>query len=250
MKKTDIISLISLNIERDKHLERIIPFLKKQRPDVVCLQEVYRKDFLRLKKLLKMNGRFVPMSMGRHATNERLKAFGVCILTKLSGRFAEKFYYGNPHLPLNVFRKPNEKTVDQKTIKKVFLYGTLKKGKTHFTIGTTHFTWSADGKIDAHQRRDAVALLRIFRSIPDIVFCGDFNAPRGHETFELFSRKFTDHIPLRYKTSIDPRFHRAGKLQLMVDGLFSVPHYRAKNVRLVCGLSDHCAIIAKILRSS
>jgi hypothetical protein len=50
-------------------------------------------------------------------------------------------------------------------------------------------------------------------------------------------------------TSIDPKLHRAGALQLMVDGLFTTPGYEASDVMLHTGVSDHCAITARIAPS-
>ena len=40
--------------------------------------------------------------------------------------------------------------------------------------------------------------------------------------------------------------HRAGPLDLMVDGLFLSPHYRASNVQLAAGVSDHQAVVATL----
>ncbi len=57
---------------------------------------------------------------------------------------------------------------------------------------------------------------------------------------------YTDNIPSCYTTSIDPHLHRAGALDLLVDVLFTTPKYRASDVRLVSGLSDHMAVAGNI----
>jgi endonuclease/exonuclease/phosphatase family metal-dependent hydrolase len=79
-----------------------------------------------------------------------------------------------------------------------------------------------------------------------IILCGDFNAPRGREIFSRLAKRWHDNVPLHYVTSIDPKLHRAGPLQLMVDGVFSTTDYRVRNVVLHQGVSDHCAITADI----
>jgi endonuclease/exonuclease/phosphatase family metal-dependent hydrolase len=79
-----------------------------------------------------------------------------------------------------------------------------------------------------------------------LVLCGDFNAPRGKEIFSRLAAHWTDHVPLAHTTSLDPVLHRAGALQLMVDGIFSTPDYDVSGVRLHQGVSDHCAITARI----
>jgi exonuclease III len=38
--KKELTKIISLNIEEDKHLERVLPFFKHQQADVILLQEV------------------------------------------------------------------------------------------------------------------------------------------------------------------------------------------------------------------
>lgn len=79
-----------------------------------------------------------------------------------------------------------------------------------------------------------------------LVLCGDFNAPRGGPIFSQFAERWRDCIPQHIATSIDPDLHRAGALQLMVDGLFTTADFAVSNVRMHCGVSDHKAITADI----
>ncbi len=39
--------LININIEGDKHFDRVIPFIERELPDVLCLQEVFKGDLIR-----------------------------------------------------------------------------------------------------------------------------------------------------------------------------------------------------------
>ena len=73
---------------------------------------------------------------------------------------------------------------------------------------------------------------------------GDFNAPRGGPIFARLARHWTDCIPADVTTSIDPELHRAGALELMVDGMFASPGVRVDSVRMHTGLSDHQGITA------
>jgi endonuclease/exonuclease/phosphatase family metal-dependent hydrolase len=127
-----------------------------------------------------------------------------------------------------------------------------------YTIATTHFTWSPKGEANDDQRRDQAALFAILDSLGEFAFAGDFNAPRGKETFSKFAERYQDNIPPHYETSIDVTLHktrnnpvenaRVGKY--MVDGLFTTPQYQASNVRLEFGISDHAAIIATIEKTA
>ena len=56
------LKLISLNIERSKHLDRVIPFLQKESPDVVCLQELAKKDIPAFEQTIGGACFFAPMA--------------------------------------------------------------------------------------------------------------------------------------------------------------------------------------------
>ena len=79
-----------------------------------------------------------------------------------------------------------------------------------------------------------------------VVLTGDFNAPRGGPIFAAVADVLTDCVPPDIMTSIDPLLHRAGALELMVDGLFSSRDYRVSEVRMHSGLSDHQGLSARI----
>ena len=60
--------------------------------------------------------------------------------------------------------------------------------------------------------------------------------------------RLRDNIPPPVTTSIDGPLHRAGDLGLMVDGMFTTQGYEAREVRVVDGVSDHCALVATVAR--
>ncbi len=241
------IRLISLNIEGRKHLDLVLHFLQKRKPDVVCIQELFEKDVPYFERGLGMKTRFVPMTLRGHGEKGvgTSMPMGIGIMSALPMTEPSiRYYYGNPD------SLPNFVWADMKTVNRMLLYTTVTKNGTAFTIGTTHFSWTPDGTVNSLQREEVQKLLAILADIPEIVFCGDFNAPRGWEIFTAIAQKYTDNIPKQYTTSIDGTLHRAGPLTLMVDGLFSTPHYKIENVSLQCGVSDHCAIVAEVKRIS
>jgi endonuclease/exonuclease/phosphatase family metal-dependent hydrolase len=136
----------------------------------------------------------------------------------------------------------------QDLVSRAIIIANISHDGKKYTIGTTHFTWSENGLASTQQRRDIKSLFEIIDKHPEIVFCGDFNAPRGREIFERISSKYKDNIPQNYTTSIDSDFHYAGRLDILVDGLFSTMGYEVNDVKLINGVSDHCAIIASIKR--
>jgi len=242
------IKLISLNIELSKHLGTVLSFLEKQKPDVVCIQEIVENDIARFVAILG-GAEYVFAPTLRHMETQGNPIVGEAIFSGL--RVARKdvqYYVGNtddiPEL------RPSE--MEEKGIAPMncaLVTMSIEKEGSLFIVGTTHFTWSPDGEATSAQRINMKRFLGIVDTYKNIVFTGDFNAPRGKEIFSVLANKYKDNVPARYTTSIDGGLHRAGQLNLIVDGLFSTPGYTVSNVEMVSGLSDHCALVAEISRN-
>ncbi|MBI4122959.1 MAG: endonuclease/exonuclease/phosphatase family protein [Parcubacteria group bacterium] len=245
---SNFLSLACVNIEGTKHLDRVLAFLQKEKPDVVCLQEIYEHDLQKFAEELGMESAFGQMVlMGRDNKLEPLfLPFGIALLSRLPmSNLRKSYYHGDEESVRNLMFDGNHQSYYH-----LVLSAALQKDGKGFTIGTTHFTWTPDGKVDDVQRTHVAGLLKTLQDFPDMVFCGDFNAPRGEEIFAELAKCYKDNIPSHYTTSIDVNLHRLGeKLRgrsLMIDGLFTTPQYEASNVRLQDGVSDHFAILAEI----
>ena len=234
-----MLSLVSVNIEGDRHLDRVLPFLAERAPDVVCVQELFEKDVPHFESAIG-SGVFVPM------TRHRPTLQGIGIFSVFLGR-SQSFHYAGGSEDLVNFDTTSMEA-RHRTQRRVLLTAEITKDGVLFKIGTTHFTWTPDGEADEYQRADLAGLFTSLEHEDEIVFCGDFNAPRGKEIFSAIAARYHDNIPPHYTTSLDSALHRAGPLPYMVDGLFSTPGYAVTNVELVCDVSDHCAIVADIER--
>lgn len=249
--------LISLNVEGDKHWERIIPFLEKEKPDVLCLQEIFEADVSLLEKSFGMEHVFSPVFLEkRDRENPKLvwEKFGVAIFARFPIQNTQSKNYWSPNLELQKFDNTNI-DAQQKTKRQVLLSGDVVIEENTYTVATTHFTWTPNGLADERQRTDADALLKLLAELPAVVLCGDFNMPRDfNDVYKKFTARFVDAVPASYVSSLDLNFHRAGKdpvqglrvAQYMVDYIFLSPKYRAENVRLQFGVSDHAAVIGNI----
>ena len=235
--------LISLNVEADQHYQRFLPFLKQEKPDVVCLQEVLERDMERLSRELNMQGAFEPMMsltapqlVARGLEGEKI---GVALFTRFEAVYRHEYYFGSREIV------PKERP-DHQGVNLILLTAQFEYESVPFTFGTTHFTWTPDGDASDMQRENLADLFSTLERYPEIVFCGDFNAPRGREIWGMIARRYKDNIPPEYLSSVDPNLHRAKSLQVMVDGLFTTPGYTASSVRLAEGVSDHKAVVGYI----
>jgi endonuclease/exonuclease/phosphatase family metal-dependent hydrolase len=248
--------LVSLNIEGNKHLERVEPFLKKEGADVACIQEVFEKDAQTLAKNLGLSFVFAPMYLDSYSPQaESLERKGIAIFTRFPLHNTAIHTYWSPGTELKRFDMTG---VDAKrqTERGILLRGDLISKEGVFTLATTHFTWTPDGMPNEYQEADSDALLGILSGMPDVILGGDFNIPRGvNSVYKKFAARYTDAIPASYISSLDTNLHRirgdamqkARLEKFMVDYIFLSEKYTAENVRLESGVSDHMAVVGDIL---
>lgn len=243
------VSLVTLNIEGNRHLDRFIPVLRELQPSVVCLQELYEVDCERIAHELGMTFvKYVPTvrveKPSNYANMVPRGKWGIGLMTSLKVTNTETFTYG-PFSDLKVFQEPNDPVPSLIVVE-------LHDGEKTYTIATTHFTWSPGGQTTDRQLEDFERLKPILANYPELVLCGDFNAPRGREMFSLFETLFKDNVPKDVTTTIDNTLHYAGdkNLQLVVDSIFSTTGYQVSNVQVLSGVSDHMGIYASISQAT
>ena len=240
-----VISVVTLNIEGDKHFDRFIPVLQKLQPDVVCLQEVFKVDVPQLAAKLGFSEAaysFLPMTKILEENQYHIPPkgeWGVALFTKLEhSNFATFLYKGTAEIP--TFTTPN-------SVNRGLLMTTVTKGETSVPIATTHFTWTGNGESSDEQRTDFKNLKNFVGMLPPHVLCGDFNSPRGKETFTLFETLYTDGLPKEVTTTIDGTLHYSGGLELVVDTVFYQAPLAVEKVTVLEGVSDHKGLYFEIV---
>jgi endonuclease/exonuclease/phosphatase family metal-dependent hydrolase len=239
-----MLKLVSVNIERDMHLDRVVPFIEREQPDVVCFQEIYVPRVEAFSE--RFGAQYVYAPNLFHRSDNFTTPVGIAIFTQLPIREKHVAYYVGDGSTI-----PQEHLPEKGGNRSIIALDIEKEGRV-FRIATTHFTWTPKGEANDQQRRDLQALIAKLNVLGEFVLCGDFNAPRGGEIFSVLARRYVDQIPALYASSIDLSLHRAATedgerlSRLMVDGLFTTPQYTASDVRLVAGVSDHMAIVASI----
>lgn len=235
--------LFCLNVERSAHLHRFLPFLCSQAPDVACLQELMQSDVEAIQAETGLRHcHYVPMA--RMSDDPGAPPFGVGILSRHPIAAANTLVYAGGG---DGFSPIDRSSPEARATSIRFCAATARIALPGFelTIATTHFPWTDAGQPRPFQYEAAHRLIEMLGREP-LVLCGDFNAPRGGPIFSQFAGRWRDCIPADISTSIDPALHRAGALELMVDGLFTTEDFAVHNVRMHCGVSDHKAITADI----
>jgi endonuclease/exonuclease/phosphatase family metal-dependent hydrolase len=243
--------LINLNVELDEHITRALPFIDREQPDVLCLQEasdsystaLFDRGYTVTK---------IAHVLKQTPDGEILTDYDM-IATK-SPHTAKCQYYYKPEGDLQ-FEDINNK---RKTNRQGLVVATFRHHETDFTVATTHFTWTPEGAVpNAAQLSDMEEFLKIVETLPPHIMCGDFNIPRHHNPlYERLTAVYTDNIPQEYTSSMDKNLHRLGSdphkenlfTDFMVDYIFTKPPYVTKNVRLEFGVSDHAAVVCEVAK--
>jgi endonuclease/exonuclease/phosphatase family metal-dependent hydrolase len=243
--------LVSVNIEDRKHLTRVLPFIEKELPDIICLQEVLAPDIKHF-EALGYTGYFLPMT--QLPLNDTYVECGIAICTRLPHTEPWSFYYHKIEGETPLFNKDTTENI-RRTMNRCVLGLHIAVGEHTFNIATTHFTWTPNGLISPEQ----IADLEVLASHPLLegphILCGDFNVPREQNSlYQKLTALYSDNIPFSYISSLDRNLHRHGKDadkqilfdSFMVDYIFSQPPYIVSDVRLEFGLSDHAAVVGTV----
>ncbi len=250
------LKLASVNIERSKHLDRVAQFVAREKPEVLCIQELMQKDAEKIRGMgLFASESFVPMC--RLTKEHPGEVMGLGIFTRQAAKgFSHGYYVGDDRNVPDV----DPLTPSSEENRAVLVCDIERDGAT-YRVATTHFTWTPNGKPNEKQRHELVSLFSLLDTLGEFVLTGDFNAPRGGEIFSSIADRYKDNVPAQYGWSLDLNLHRArgGSIErdakeaglpgLMVDGLFSTSAYDVKNVTLQDGVSDHMAIVADISKA-
>lgn len=236
------IKLVSVNIEGSRHSDRVDQFLATQQPHIACLQEV---ESTRLQHFATQYPyyHFAPMNQRPNGSLQ-----GVAILSKVPYLLARTI----PFAGSDTYRQPFDRTSFQSRYESQQYVACLVEcaiGDTAYRFVTTHLPVTEAATVTEYQRYAMRQLCSALAPFDHLIVTGDMNAPRGGAIFTQLTKQYTDHVPSHYTTSIDPKLHRAGSLELMVDGLFSTEQYQVTNVELHTGVSDHQAITATIVRN-
>lgn len=236
---SNCLKIISLNIEQDNHFERIVPFLKEQKPDIILFQEIFEKDLSYFEHEMGMSSIFTGLNYMYQG--DKLLQLGIATFSALPRINHNIAYYRHSAESL-----PTIKQGEPEKMARAILVTEFTKDAEKYCLVNTHFTWSPNGCPNNQQILDLEILFKLLEKIPHFLLCGDFNAPRGTAIFDAIAQKYKDNIPNYISTTIDKNLHCAGDLNLVVDGLFTTSQYHVDSVEIVNELSDHCAIVAQI----
>jgi endonuclease/exonuclease/phosphatase family metal-dependent hydrolase len=241
------IQLTTVNVDQKNNLVKVVEFLNRTRPNVVCLQEIFEED-LCLFEELGYCSLYVPMTLLPVEGSELNVGFVTLYDSSIALESHRIAHYVRAADDPVVLLDASSMLARRFTEKRAVSFSQFRVGNVRFQIATTHFTWVPDGIPDEYQKRDVEELLRLVNDAGELVLCGDFNSARGKPVFDAIATALRDNVPFSCDTSIDPNIHRVKGLRAMVDGIFTTSGYRASDVAMTFGISDHAAINCRLER--
>jgi exonuclease III len=242
------ITVLSLNIEKNRHYDRVLPFLLQNDFDVICLQEVMEDDWKSLQQKTSSYGVYVTSSVyiGDHYKDLYGKKQGVAIFSKHTISNQRSLFYWGDETMFDAPVHDQDQDIQKYYAHPLLVADITLPDESIYTIATTHFPVTHEGAPSYEQTRIMPTFLKTLQELPSCILCGDFNAPRGGLIFSQIASVYRDVVPQEYMTSIDQELHRKKGIQFMVDGMFLTDDYVAKGVHFKNGISDHMALIGTI----
>lgn len=135
--------------------------LAKLDVEVLCLQEFYAEDISWIQDALGLPFYgFAPM-WDIKSPNQycfRPGVMGVCVLSRHRATFTTEYYSGAPET-IQVFDSTKPSAGSRMLLSAAVAHPT----KGQIQVGTTHFTWTENGKSTEQQHNDATKLLRLLK---------------------------------------------------------------------------------------
>lgn len=133
--QTNALKIISLNIESDRHFDRFIPFIQKQKPDVISLQEVLDKDIIFLENAFEMQSVYIPLKFSLRDKDVLDLKLGILTLSNLPLKKNYNAYYrGSPE------DLPRLPSCHAEKMARAILVSEYVKGDHSYCLVNTHFT--------------------------------------------------------------------------------------------------------------
>lgn len=244
------LKLISVNIEGQKHLDKVRALILRENPDVVCLMECFSDT------IDKLAGDNYPYRI--HLPTYMVDQDEQCeLIPSKTRRWGEAIVSKYPlldtwttYLSMDEYNEDNLPTHGTDNHIPALIVASVEIQKEIFRLGTIHLTWTPKATMTKRQKINVAELTDLLKN-QEIVLAGDFNIPRGNKVYKSLSKIYKDNIPPTVQSTLDPELHyrnrgQVDKLELVVDYVFSTPKYQVEGLKVESGVSDHCAIVCMI----
>lgn len=253
------IKIIQINIYRGKFLNELVNFLKEQRPDFICAQEVTGGS----------QNLFEDKSINLFEfTRRELKMYGVynhdfTVSDRKDSFQANAVFCRFPIVGSKVLvLKPHEFVKNENVKKRVM----FKKAPRHVLdaivavadlkihIMSWHGAWTAPPSDDTRTLGNAQLVVSYIKSLGNqpFILCGDLNNIIGSKTVGLIETVANNLMLGRdIKQTTHPKIHKIVPRGYLVDYIFVSKHFKLQKLEVAeVTISDHLPVVAELLFSA
>lgn len=241
--------LVTYNIWHGTFIDKAVKFLQREKPQVVCIQEIGRDGIgfsqhsinmmEQMGRELRMRGEYEEMFRGNIGKGEY--GFGVAMFSTFSLEEKRVWLYEHENTQ-RVF----EPAVQDRYYLPRRLVGIRYRELGNLWVFTTHFTITPDTKPTEHQLKQARVVKDILNNFPESIFCGDMNTVPGTDTYRWLSKNMVD-VSMPETPTLHPTIHSVGSKGYHVDYLFYASD-RLKHLKTTIPVvdgSDHLPVVVE-----
>jgi endonuclease/exonuclease/phosphatase (EEP) superfamily protein YafD len=260
--------ILHLNIERDKHLDKLVRLIERETPDVICLEEAIDIDIEKIAARFKYYFVHAPLVELHTGGFE-----GSVIMSKFIILDIRRQHYGDnktvaPRININK-AGINHGNRPKDGLMYLFTLLSIKiKDDTGqvWNVATTHcpaVEHTTPGLIDhtfdemkdvQKVVQDGLYLERLtemVRHLPTpLIFTADLNASRGEYAYNVLAHELVDIVPRKIDSTIDPKQHQPIDFKSVIDTIMVSNEIELKRIQVLEGVSNHKALLAELAQQN
>lgn len=252
------LKVVQLNIYRGKWFDKVVDFLKGEKPDIICLEEVttnklnHYKDknislFAELKMRLDMEGVYDCVVQYKNLPGS---SFGNAVFSKFKIRTSKVVAMKDGGEFDYDFERESDFIRDRPFVPRHLLDTTLEVEGLNMHAICVHGAWTVPPADNEETLRQAEIIAQHLQSLGNTPFImgGDMNMPKETKVIEKIS-KFGNNLMSGSGISqtLNPRLHYLKDTELAVDYIFASSHFELKSIKVPqVDISDHLPVVAEL----
>lgn len=245
------VKIISINIAGGILSDRLVQFIKLQKPDILLMQEVFTSSTSREKQLLiidqlkKILKNYYLDKAATYTSNRgksKIEA-GNAVLTRFPITKTKVTFYDVPYA--KNYSEPQE---DYSHVPRNLQYVQLKIGDKDLNIFNTHGIWGRDGQDTGRRLHMSNVIVKQVKGLDYVVLGGDFNVDPKTQAIANIEQ----HLVNIFKNDLKTTFNIRRKSNPIFNRLVVDMMFVSKDIRVMykecpqVDISDHLPLLIEI----
>ena len=242
------VSILQWNILYEENIKNIIAFLRKNKADIICLQE------LSLDSPIQNNidtPKYVAQALGYSYYYRRIPVYASKELKVLANGIFSRFPIASSRS--DWIQKPAQRSSDYSYQHRAYVEVRLKVGKDILDVGTTHTSYTHHFINTARKRQEARKLIKLIENKrTKFILTGDLNSRPNSYTLKSLRKHFKHAGPAYSQKTFTTKYFtykgfKETGLNWRLDYVFTTEDVKVLNSKILkTKYSDHLPILTTI----